>query len=371
MRRVLLLVAATQLGLALPLLAQDSSGPDRSIIERLPLFSTNHCATIRDQAEQLFCGDAELNAIATRLSDAVEERLGRLPDRSFAVEENVAWLRERNSSCGIFGKDAVRFDNLDAVKACLVKETEERIAIMRDPNFDCLAANTAAAGLICSDPQLAIAETELNAHVLALIGRLGDADAKDAFAEYARWIRDRDRKCGVAGKDNVPLDEIAAAMPCLADALRERTAEITTAKGDPRRVFGRQAPPLRPDADAVDLCVARIHAANGCGDFLRVKEVFEIDSDVAGPAAQVTTEVEMVVLSPFAVCSPVASGCTGTCWDLKIGMPKAAPGSRDSFSVAHRIRIEKVFAFEKADDGWRCASTALQPIDYGTALAGP
>jgi uncharacterized protein YecT (DUF1311 family) len=258
-----------------------------------------------------------------------------------------------------FGKDTVRFENLDAVKAWLLKESEERIAILHDPNFDCLAANTAAGTLICSDPQLAIAETELNTLMLALITRLSDDDAKNAFAEYARWIRERDRKCGVAGKDNVPPDGIAAAMPCLADVLRDWTAEVVAAKGDPKRVFGRQASSPRPDADAVDLCVAQIHAANGCGDFLRVKEVFDINSDVTGPTAAVKTEVEMVVLSPFTVCSPVASSCTGTCWDLKSGMPKAAPGSRDSFSVAHRIRIEKVFAFEKAGNGgWRCASTA-------------
>ena len=53
------------------------------------------------------------------------------------------------------------FANQDfkAVRACLLKETEERIAILIDPNFDCLATNTAAGTLICSDPSLAIAET--------------------------------------------------------------------------------------------------------------------------------------------------------------------------------------------------------------------
>ena len=46
--------------------------------------------------------------------------------------------------------------------------------------------------------------------------------------------------------------------------------------------------------------------------------------------------------------------------------------SRDSFSVAHRIRVEKVFAFERTGPGsWRCSSAALQPVDHGTALAGP
>jgi hypothetical protein len=46
-------------------------------------------------------------------------------------------------------------------------------------------------------------------------------------------------------------------------------------------------------------------------------------------SALVTAGVEMVVLAPFAVCSPIASSCTGTCWDAKSGKPKpGAPTDR-------------------------------------------
>ncbi len=97
--------------------------------------------------------------------------------------------------------------------------------------------------------------------------------------------------------------------------------------------------------------------------------MFEIDSEVDEQSALVTAEVEMVVLSPFAVCSPIASGCTGTCWDLKSGKTSPSPASRDSFGVAHRLRIEKAFAFQKTDNGnWRCNATALRPVDFGVAL---
>ena len=369
---VALAVLIIQLGAIDPARTQGAAASDHAIAEKLPLFEKNRCATVKNQAEQLFCGDGELNSAATRLSGAVQDRLNRLPDRSLAIEENAAWIRERNSSCGIIGRDAVRFEDLDATKACLLKETEERIAILRDPNFDCLAANTAAGSLICSDPELALADTDLNDHVLALIAKLGEAEGRDAFAEYARWIRQRDRKCGLAGKDNVPLDELAPSEPCLADVMRDKSAEVAAAKGDPRRVFGRQKLSPQPNADAVDLCVAQIHAVNGCGNFVRVRGVYEIDSAVTEAAAKVTSEVEMVVLSPFAGCSPIASGCTGTCWDLKSGRPQATPASRDSFVVSHRIRVAKVFAFQRADGGgWRCDATSLQPVDNGVALTGP
>jgi uncharacterized protein YecT (DUF1311 family) len=366
------LLLAIQFGVAGIALAQDSSDPDHSLGEKLPLFDKNHCSEHKDPANQLFCGDPELSAAGAKLSEAIQGRLSRLADRRMAVEENAEWVKERNLSCGIFGNDPIHFEDIDPIIACLLKETEERIAILRNPNFDCLAANTPAGSLICSEPSLAEGEAELNAHVVALIGKLNEDEAKQAFSEYARWIRERDRKCRLAGKDNVPLPELSSSEGCLADFIRDKTAEIVAAHDDPKRVFGRPIASALPNADAVDVCVAQIHAANTCDDFLRVKRVFEIDSEVAGETALVTAEVEMIVLQPFAVCSPIASSCTGTCWDPATGKPKVSHGSRDSFAVSHRITIEKAFSFQKADNGtWRCNATALPPVDFGVALGVP
>jgi uncharacterized protein YecT (DUF1311 family) len=369
MRAVWLAVVAIQFGLADPLLAQDSATAAHSISEKLPLFSTNHCETHRDPANQLFCADPELVAAGQKLAGAIQERLNRLPDRLLAVEENAQWVRDRNLSCGIFGRDPIRFDDIEPVAVCLLKETDERIAILRDPNFDCLAADTAAGALICSEPSLAEAEMDLNKNTLKLIGRLNESEAKDAFAEYARWTRERDRLCNLAGKDNVPLQELSPAEACLADYMKRKDAEIAAANGDPKKLFGRHLPAPLPDADAVDMCVGQIHTANACEDFLRVSRVFEIDSEVADQSALVTAEVEMIVLSPFAACSSIASSCTGTCWDLKTGKAKPMPGNRDSLPVSNRIRIERAFAFQKADKGgWRCNATALGPVDFGVTL---
>ena len=366
---VVLAIVAIRLGVALPACAETQADADRSISEVLPLFNKNHCETIRDPAEQLFCGDPELAAAAVKLSSATQDRQDRIPDRRHAIEENVQWIADRNLSCGIFEQEAVRFEDVEPVAACLLKETEERIAILRDPNFDCLATNTTAGALICSDPSLAVPQMELNGHVLALIAKLQENEAKDAFAEYARWTRERDRKCNLVGKENVPLHELSSSERCLSDYLGEKTAEVVAVKGDPKRLFGQHLPSPTPNADAVDLCVSQIHAANTCENFLRISRVFEIDSEVAEQSALVTAEVEMVVLSPFTVCSAVASSCTGTCWDLKSGKANPAPASRDSFGVAHRLRIEKAFAFQKTDGGnWRCNATALQPVDFGVAL---
>jgi uncharacterized protein YecT (DUF1311 family) len=372
MRGIGLAVVAIQIGLAHPAYAQSSAGADRSSSEALPLFDRNSCGAFRDPADQLFCGDPELNDASAKLKTAIQERLNRVPNRRLAIEENAEWIRDRNSSCGIFGRQSISNRDLKSIKACLLKETAERIEILNDPNFDCLATNTTAGLLICSDPSLAVAKTELNTDVLGLIAKLKADDAKQAFVEYERWGRERDRKCGLVDKDNVPLDELSSSEVCLAEWISAKTAEIIAAKGDPKKVFGRHLLAPSPDADAVDLCVGQIHSANTCDNFLSVSRVFQIDNEVADKDALVTAEVELTVLSPFAVCSPIASSCTGRCWDLKSGNAKSSPPSRDGFAVSDKLRVEKTFAFQKTDSGgWRCNTTALQPVDLGAALSGP
>lgn len=167
MRFIVLTVLALLAWPAAPAAAQ--SGPsDRSVADKLPLFARNNCQQIRDPGNQLVCGDAELASAAEKLGAAIEARLARLPDRLPAIEENAVWTRQRNLGCGIVGQTPIRYDDVERVKACLLKVIEERAAILRDPDFDCLAANTAAGALICADPSLALAETELNSQVLAL-----------------------------------------------------------------------------------------------------------------------------------------------------------------------------------------------------------
>ena len=370
MRIIMLAVAAALIGTAFSAHAEGTPEPGRSLRDALPQFETNRCAEIKDTAGQLFCGDPDLRSAGTRLNVAVQERLNRIADRRMAIAENVEWIRSRNLSCGIFDRQGAANLQVAPVKACLLKQIEQRITILNDPNFDCLATNSTAGLLICADPDLAIADKELNSQILALIGKLKEDEAKGAFGEYARWIRSRDRKCDLDDKDNVPLDELTSSEACLAAEIDRKTAEVIAAKGNPKRVFGRSAVAATPDEDAVDLCVAQIHSTNSCGDFLRVSRIIQIDTEVSADQALVTAEVEMKVLSPFAVCSPVASGCTGTCWDLRSGQAKSVPGSRDSLPVAHRLRIEKSFAFQKTDGGWRCKTPALQPIELGVAFRG-
>src|SRR5262245_8588650 len=378
MRSFVLAFLLLPLGWAAPAHAQGAAPPDarRPMAEMLPLFAKNNCASLKETADQLFCGDPDLNALAPRLSAAVEARLSRIVDRQQAIEENVEWIESRNSSCGVFGVQPVQPVALPSVKACLLKETKQRTAILADANFDCLAANTTASLVICADPQLAMSDKELNSQVVALITKLRDDDARSALAEFARWERTRDRLCELDDKDNVPLSQLESAEPCLSDMIKQKTAEAVAAKGDPKKFFGKDMLSPAPDADAVDLCVGRIHSANTCENFLRISRVLQLDVETSEREAIVTAQVEMHVLAPFSICSPIATNCTGTCWDLQRRLAKApSPGStrdRENVSVGYRLAVEKSFAFQKTKDGsWRCSTETLRPVEYGTAQRGP
>src|SRR5262249_38406661 len=154
-------------------------------------------------------------------------------------------------------------------------------------------------------------------------------------AEFARWERTRDRICELDDKDNVPLSELESAEPCLNDMIKQKIAEAAAAKGDPKKFFGKDMLSPSPDADAVDLCVGRITSANICENFLRISRVLQLDIESSDSEAIVTAAVEMRVLAPFSICSPVASNCTGACWNLQTRRASApTSGNRDRESVS-------------------------------------
>src|ERR1700736_7024686 len=100
MRAFALAIVAIHVGLAHPACAQTPADADRSISEMLPLFERNHCAAFKEPADQLFCGDPELNAASAKLNGAIQERLNRLGDPPPANQKKREGDKKRNTQRG-------------------------------------------------------------------------------------------------------------------------------------------------------------------------------------------------------------------------------------------------------------------------------
>ena len=136
----------------------------------------------------------------------------------------------------------------------------------------------------------------------------------------------------------------------------------------PQTGFGRSQASATPDADAVDLCVAQIHSANACGDFLRVNRVMQLDTEVSEREALVTAEIEMKVLSPFTVCSPVAVRLHRNVLGSGCGQAEADAGSRQSLRSRSGCGSRKPSRFGRPIAvSWRCNTrTAADRTGSGT-----
>lgn len=86
----------------------------------------------------------------------------------------------------------------------------------------CRFGVSAAARLMCADPQLAAMDLTLVKTYRVATQRAAPDQKKVLLAEQAEWIRQRNEKCGLAGKDSAPLDQIRPAAQCLKNEIRDR-----------------------------------------------------------------------------------------------------------------------------------------------------
>jgi hypothetical protein len=59
---------------------------------------------------------------------------------------------------------------------------------------------------------------------------------------------------------------------------------------------------------------------------------------------------------------------------LRTGRPQPAAANREraaeAFNVTRSVRIQRTFAFVKANDGWRCREDELAPVNSGVSSGG-
>jgi tetratricopeptide (TPR) repeat protein len=92
------------------------------------------------------------------------------------------------------------------------------------PSFDCATAKTGAARLICADADLARLDRELAFQKRRL--QLSATDQSKFVAEQLAWIRDRNERCGLIGKNDAAIEVLASSKSCIVSAMQERIAVL-------------------------------------------------------------------------------------------------------------------------------------------------
>ncbi len=90
----------------------------------------------------------------------------------------------------------------------------------------CPTARTAAARLICADTALSALDTKLAAAFRQNRSRVPPAAQKGFLNEQLTWMRQRDQKCGLAGKNAAPLDELRKARECMQTEIEARLVQL-------------------------------------------------------------------------------------------------------------------------------------------------
>jgi uncharacterized protein YecT (DUF1311 family) len=105
------------------------------------------------------------------------------------------------------------------------------------PSFNCSTAKTASARLICADLELTQLDRELGIAFQKAKRQVYLADQFRFVTDQLTWIRERNERCGLVGKNDTATKILAASKPCLMSAIQERIAFLEDAKprtsGDP------------------------------------------------------------------------------------------------------------------------------------------
>jgi uncharacterized protein YecT (DUF1311 family) len=113
-----------------------------------------------------------------------------------------------------------------------IAATDVRIVPRGDqkPSFDCAQAKAAAARLICADAELAQLDGELGVAFQKQKARILASDQAKLVAEQLTWIRDRNTRCDLIGKNGVAIDVLASSKACMVSAIQERIAVLAQTK---------------------------------------------------------------------------------------------------------------------------------------------
>jgi uncharacterized protein YecT (DUF1311 family) len=127
-------------------------------------------------------------------------------------------------------REQQRFNEPVAPRAQSAVRAEPTIApVAQKPSFDCSKARSGAARLICSDPPLIEADRQLGDAFQKAIANLSGEEKQGQIRTQVNWIRERNVRCGLENKTDVPVEQLTSAKPCLHEAMNKRMGELVGA----------------------------------------------------------------------------------------------------------------------------------------------
>jgi uncharacterized protein YecT (DUF1311 family) len=99
----------------------------------------------------------------------------------------------------------------------------------KGPGTACKSARTASARLICADPDLAAVDSILTMAIQDAKKASSLDDQKLLVIEQLTWMRERNQKCGLIGKDHAPTNELRSAKRCMENSIDARIADLQNA----------------------------------------------------------------------------------------------------------------------------------------------
>ncbi len=107
----------------------------------------------------------------------------------------------------------------------------------------CKTARTASTRLICAEPDLTAIDAILSVAYRGAKAAAAPGAKWSLIQQQSNWIRDRDQKCGLTGRNFQPIRELLPAKQCLESAIEARISDL---EYGPETGSISQAPPPPP-----------------------------------------------------------------------------------------------------------------------------
>jgi uncharacterized protein YecT (DUF1311 family) len=222
-----------------------------------PSATNPACKSTKSAATRLICADPDLAALDLILTVTLQDARGAAAadQEKLLTKQQSSWLKERDQKCGLTGKDRLQLSELRPATQCLKDAIETRTSQLKGDDLTgsiaasppptppgahsaqqttasirvnpaCKSAKSAATRMICADPDLATIDSTLTASLQEARKAASPDQQKLLTKQQFSWLKERNQKCGLTGKDRAPLSELQPATQCLQDAIKARISDL-------------------------------------------------------------------------------------------------------------------------------------------------